>query len=160
MPTPSQNRVRKRGAAVSPSEDADRNIRKAHKVSRACDQCKARKTRCSGTLPCDRCVLRRLSCVYDADYARGRPPTPPPSLPNPAQVPGPPAVTPRSDTGSSSRGRAQTMAGPSATTTTTTTTTTFGESPEEVEAAEVERQDFDPTSGLAFFQRAHQRLIA
>ncbi|KAK6855259.1 hypothetical protein PG995_008791 [Apiospora arundinis] len=173
MPTPSQNRVRKRGAAISPSEDADRNIRKAHKVSRACDQCKARKTRCSGTLPCDRCVLRRLSCVYDADYARGRPPTPPPSLygpilrppltirriltvldsPNPAQVPGPPAVTPRSDTGSSSLGRAQTMAGPSA-------TTTFGESPEEVEAAEVERQDFDPTSGLAFFQRAHQRLIA
>ncbi|KAK8015147.1 fungal specific transcription factor domain-containing protein [Apiospora arundinis] len=118
MPTPSQNRVRKRSAAVSPSEEDDRNIRKAHKVSRAC---KARKTRCSGTLPCD--------------------------------SPNPPAVTPRSDTGSSSLGRAQTMAGPSA-------TTTFGESPEEVEAAEVERQDFDPTSGLAFFQRAHQRLIA
>lgn len=40
-------------------------------------------------------------------------------------------------------------------------TTHGGGSPEEIEAtAEVERQDFDPTSGLAFFQRAHQRLVA
>lgn len=39
--------------------------------------------------------------------------------------------------------------------------TTHGSSPEEVEAAaEADRQDFDPTSGLAFFQRAHQRLVA
>ncbi|KAK7943900.1 uncharacterized protein PG986_013013 [Apiospora aurea] len=144
---PSQSRSRKRGAAVSSPDIIGGSARKAHKVSRACDQCKARKTRCSGTLPCERCVLRRLACVYDAEYARGRPPTPPPSISGakadrlsrigaeaaaPGQYPNDDRVKPP-----------------------------HGNSPEEVAAAaEVERQDFDPTSGLAFFQRAHQRLVA
>ncbi|KAK7931046.1 fungal-specific transcription factor domain-containing protein [Apiospora marii] len=160
MPTgPLQSRGQKRSAAAAAasagsvsSPDIPDHIRKVHKVSRACDQCKARKTRCSGTLPCERCVLRRLDCVYDAEYARGRPPTPPPSLPTPAPRPGP-AVTPGSDTAEPSLGQARPVAAEPS--------TTHGGSPEEVEAAaEAERQDFDPTSGLAFFQRAHQRLVA
>lgn len=67
-------------------------------------------------------------------------------------MPEPTTVTSRLDEGSPSLGRALTA--------TTGPNTSLGESPEEVEAAEAERQDFDPTSGLAFFQRAHQRLVA
>ncbi|KAL4985501.1 fungal-specific transcription factor domain-containing protein [Aspergillus falconensis] len=44
----------------SPSE----NRRKDPKVSRACDSCKAKKIRCSGTLPCTICSRRKLSCSY------------------------------------------------------------------------------------------------
>ncbi|KAK7991332.1 hypothetical protein PG988_000126 [Apiospora saccharicola] len=162
MPTGSpQNRSRKRSAATAAagsvsSPDIPDHIRKVHKVSRACDKCKTRKTRCSGTLPCKRCVLRRLDCVYDAEYARGRPPTPPPSLPTPgARDPPRPTVSPGSDSREPpSFANAQMLA-------TEPSAAAPGDSPEEVEAAaEVERQDFDPTSGLAFFQRAHQRLVA
>ncbi|TQN68819.1 Activator of stress genes 1 [Colletotrichum shisoi] len=55
------------------------NRRRSQKVSRACDFCKQRKTKCSGTIPCDKCTRKGLTCVYDAKYSRGRPPTPPPA---------------------------------------------------------------------------------
>ncbi|OHE91839.1 fungal specific transcription factor domain-containing protein [Colletotrichum orchidophilum] len=55
------------------------NRRRSHKVSRACDFCKSKKLKCSGTIPCDVCTRKRLSCIYDATYRRGRPPTPPPA---------------------------------------------------------------------------------
>lgn len=47
--------------------------RKVIKVTRACDICKKRKSRCSGTLPCDTCCKRGCSadCHYDAEYRRG-----------------------------------------------------------------------------------------
>ncbi|KAI0191643.1 fungal-specific transcription factor domain-containing protein [Astrocystis sublimbata] len=66
-------------SALSHHDSEDEGRRKAYKASRACDTCKAKKARCSGTIPCDRCVLRRLKCAYDAVYSRGRPPTPPPA---------------------------------------------------------------------------------
>ena len=53
--------------------------RKPAKVSRACDLCKARKSKCDGMIPCDKCVAKGHVCLYDAKYSRGRPPTPPPS---------------------------------------------------------------------------------
>lgn len=56
------------------------NSRKGRKVSRACDYCKQRKIKCSGTLPCTKCTSKASDCVYDASYSRGRPPTPPPLL--------------------------------------------------------------------------------
>ncbi|KAK1981511.1 fungal-specific transcription factor domain-containing protein [Colletotrichum cereale] len=59
------------------------NRRRSHKVSRACDYCKAKKLKCSGTLPCDVCTRKGLSCIYDASYRRGRPPTPPPATGTP-----------------------------------------------------------------------------
>ncbi|KAL8372590.1 hypothetical protein RB595_002096 [Gaeumannomyces hyphopodioides] len=68
------------------------NPRKAPKASRACDTCKAKKARCSGTMPCARCAERGLTCLYDASYSRGRPPTPPPGpspTPPPRQAPAP-----------------------------------------------------------------------
>ncbi|RAQ66266.1 C6 transcription factor [Aspergillus flavus] len=65
-----------------PLEDAydpgSENRRKDPKVSRACDSCKVKKIRCSGTAPCDHCNRRRLACTYASKYSRGRPPTPPP----------------------------------------------------------------------------------
>ncbi|RFU33821.1 hypothetical protein B7463_g2490, partial [Scytalidium lignicola] len=44
------------------------------KVSRACDACKTKKTRCSGDQPCVRCQQIGLPCRYLALYTRGRPP--------------------------------------------------------------------------------------
>ncbi|KAF2177430.1 hypothetical protein K469DRAFT_696606 [Zopfia rhizophila CBS 207.26] len=46
------------------------------KVSRACDVCKAKKAKCSGTRPCESCAKKRLECTYEARYSRGKPPTP------------------------------------------------------------------------------------
>jgi len=70
---------RKRSVQVaSPADSELSGRRKAQKVSRACDLCKAKKARCTGTRPCENCVRKGLDCVYDARYSRGRPPTPPP----------------------------------------------------------------------------------
>ncbi|KAL4982884.1 hypothetical protein BDW68DRAFT_191781 [Aspergillus falconensis] len=53
------------------------------KITRACDSCKEKKTRCTGTLPCSRCMRLSLLCEYNAAYSRGLPPDP---LPAPASV--------------------------------------------------------------------------
>ncbi|KAL4997928.1 hypothetical protein BDV10DRAFT_194753 [Aspergillus recurvatus] len=53
------------------------------KITRACDSCKEKKTRCTGTLPCSRCTRLLLPCEYNAAYSRGLPPDP---LPAPASV--------------------------------------------------------------------------
>ncbi|KAL4734330.1 hypothetical protein BDV11DRAFT_209474 [Aspergillus similis] len=53
------------------------------KITRACDSCKEKKTRCTGTLPCGRCTRLSLPCEYNAAYSRGLPPDP---LPAPASV--------------------------------------------------------------------------
>ncbi|KAH7139790.1 finger protein [Dactylonectria estremocensis] len=45
------------------------------RASRACDRCKARKTRCSGKYPCAVCSRLRLQCKYTASYRRGRLPS-------------------------------------------------------------------------------------
>ncbi|KAI6355242.1 hypothetical protein MCOR25_008284 [Pyricularia grisea] len=68
------------------TEATPTNPRRAPKASRACDTCKAKKARCSGTMPCTRCAERGLACLYDARYSRGRPPTPPPG-PSPTPPP-------------------------------------------------------------------------
>ena len=66
----------KRTNGLSPTDPSGEG-RKVHRVSRACDYCKSKKTRCSGTRPCDSCTKRRIVCEYDTQYSRGRPPTPP-----------------------------------------------------------------------------------
>ncbi|ETS75567.1 hypothetical protein PFICI_12511 [Pestalotiopsis fici W106-1] len=54
-----------------------RRSRERSRVTRACDRCKRRKVRCSGTHPCLQCNLDINSCTYKASYTRGRmPPTP------------------------------------------------------------------------------------
>ncbi|KAL4955552.1 hypothetical protein BDW69DRAFT_193176 [Aspergillus filifer] len=49
------------------------------KITRACDSCKEKKTRCTGTLPCGRCTRLSLHCEYNAAYSRGLPPEPLPA---------------------------------------------------------------------------------
>ncbi|KAI0378787.1 hypothetical protein F5Y04DRAFT_261051 [Hypomontagnella monticulosa] len=44
------------------------------RVSRACDRCKGRKTRCSGKCPCAFCLQLGVACRFTAPYRRGRPP--------------------------------------------------------------------------------------
>jgi len=154
--SPSSASHRKRGAAIpSPTDstsDVAENRRKLHKVSRACDLCKAKKAKCTGTRPCDYCVRKRLPCEYDAKYSRGRPPTPPP-----------PPVGVRNeeeDARTPSRGtivdRSTTLQGGSVGTLSTDCPPSRA-SPE-LEAAEIEGQYFDQTSGLTFLHRAWRRL--
>lgn len=50
--------------------------RRVRKSTRACDRCKFKKLRCSGTQPCSTCASRGQSCAFQAPYLRGRPPTP------------------------------------------------------------------------------------
>ncbi|KAL0944904.1 fungal specific transcription factor domain-containing protein [Colletotrichum truncatum] len=144
--------------------------RKAQKVSRACDFCKQRKAKCSGTIPCDKCTRKGLNCVYDAKYSRGRPPTPPPSAVWSANStgtnrPGPssgseeptvmyrttetegqnisvPVVPPQS----SLRGQVRESQGPAS------------RASPELGMAEIQGQVFDPTSGVTFLHRAWKRL--
>ncbi|KAF6792049.1 fungal specific transcription factor domain-containing protein [Colletotrichum sojae] len=155
------------GAAAA----AAANRRKSQKVSRACDFCKQRKAKCSGTIPCDKCTRKGLTCVYDAKYSRGRPPTPPPShisswpvvSARPGQPSGseePPAMYQTTEpedgrTGSaaavatqssSMRGHIRESQGPAS------------RASPELGMAEIQGQVFDPTSGVTFLHRAWKRL--
>ncbi|PLN77209.1 fungal-specific transcription factor domain-domain-containing protein [Aspergillus taichungensis] len=73
-------RKRKTSESSSPTTtDSNNNNRsngRRQKITRACDQCKEKKTRCTGTLPCFRCTRLSLSCKYNAAYSRGLPPVP------------------------------------------------------------------------------------
>ncbi|KAL6237046.1 hypothetical protein BDW75DRAFT_249516 [Aspergillus navahoensis] len=54
-----------------------RCVKERVRVTRACDTCKKKKLRCSGTLPCSLCQRSRLRCEYTAGYTRGKvPPIP------------------------------------------------------------------------------------
>ncbi|KAJ0268886.1 hypothetical protein COL940_012956 [Colletotrichum noveboracense] len=144
------------------------NRRKSQKVSRACDFCKQRKAKCSGTIPCDKCTRKGLTCVYDAKYSRGRPPTPPPSAvwsaSSSTSHPGgpasgseePPVMYQTAETGgrtisapvtaSSLRGQVRESQGPAS------------RASPELGMAEIQGQVFDPTSGVTFLHRAWKRL--
>ena len=41
------------------------------RVPKACESCKFRKVKCSGTRPCERCAGRALRCVYGERKVRG-----------------------------------------------------------------------------------------
>ncbi|KAK1984706.1 fungal-specific transcription factor domain-containing protein [Colletotrichum cereale] len=147
------------------------NRRKLQKVSRACDFCKQRKAKCSGTIPCDKCTRKGLTCLYDAKYSRGRPPTPPPSSA---------AWSTGSNAGASHRGSVS-VAGPEEPAVLYQTTEPAerkaaplssrslrsqvrdsqgpaSRASPELGMAEIQGQIFDPTSGVTFLHRAWKRL--
>ncbi|KAL4781789.1 fungal-specific transcription factor domain-containing protein [Aspergillus varians] len=54
-----------------------RCVKERVRVTRACDNCKKKKLRCSGTLPCSLCQRSQFKCEYTAGYTRGKvPPVP------------------------------------------------------------------------------------
>ncbi|KAJ6008336.1 hypothetical protein N7540_012312 [Penicillium herquei] len=74
--------IRKRKASDSGSVlSPTKNAATRQKITRACDLCKNKKTRCTGTLPCTRCTRLSLPCEYNAAYSRGLPPAPLPASP-------------------------------------------------------------------------------
>ncbi|GIC86025.1 putative C6 transcription factor [Aspergillus udagawae] len=40
---------------------------RSKRTSNACQRCRARKVKCSGTLPCDKCRNRQQACVFEED---------------------------------------------------------------------------------------------
>ncbi|CDM34501.1 Zn(2)-C6 fungal-type DNA-binding domain [Penicillium roqueforti FM164] len=62
-------------------------VAQRQKITRACDWCKVKKTRCTGTLPCTRCTRLSMECKYNAAYSRGLPPDPLPVSPGPISTP-------------------------------------------------------------------------
>ncbi|KAM0323785.1 hypothetical protein ACHAPQ_008593 [Fusarium lateritium] len=148
---------RKRSVLSTKDVSEPEGLRKARKVSRACDFCKSRKAKCSGDQPCAKCAAKGLNCLYDSKYTRGRPPTPPQSdgytglaIPNPETAQQPVGPDSYRDTGKlevmpqRSLGAAESTAPSRA-------------SPE-LSIAEIQGQVFDPTSGLMFLHRALKRL--
>ncbi|KAH8726452.1 fungal-specific transcription factor domain-containing protein [Phaeosphaeriaceae sp. PMI808] len=60
---------------TSPPTKRRREDKERTRVSRACDRCKKKKTRCSGRCPCALCLRSRLPCEFTASYTRGRLPS-------------------------------------------------------------------------------------
>ncbi|KAG5655113.1 hypothetical protein KAF25_001886 [Fusarium avenaceum] len=137
----------KRVLPLSPDTTREsENRRKASKVSRACDHCKLKKLKCSGTLPCAGCVKRQVECQYDSLYRRGRPPTPP-TL----------DAHRRSMSSIQSDANRQ-QSRPADNNPEQNTTRSSSQGPPGLETAEIEGQFFDPTSNLTFIHRAWKRL--
>jgi hypothetical protein len=72
---------------ISDTLNTDGTAIPRQKITRACDLCKVKKTRCTGTLPCTRCTRLSLPCKYDAAYSRGLPPDPLPASPSSLSAP-------------------------------------------------------------------------
>ncbi|KAL2862465.1 transcription factor domain-containing protein [Aspergillus lucknowensis] len=124
----------------TPSDGSPADNRRKHpKVSRACDPCKSKKIRCSGTLPCNTCARRRLSCTYASRYSRGRPPTPP--------APSSETAINRAEFTTLDQGQAGTPREEE-------------NEPRATSELVIEGQYFDLTSGLTFLHRAWSKLSA
>ncbi|KAK7202840.1 fungal-specific transcription factor domain-containing protein [Myxozyma melibiosi] len=52
------------GAGGDGDEDDLNVVHRAKRVSRACQSCKQKKIRCSGTQPCTVCASRQIECIY------------------------------------------------------------------------------------------------
>ncbi|KAH8807373.1 fungal-specific transcription factor domain-containing protein [Xylogone sp. PMI_703] len=85
FPIPTDTRKRRTGSTDGGMVSDAQQKKQRSKVSRACDACKTKKTRCSGEQPCVRCQQIGLPCRYLALYTRGR--LPPVCLPlDPSQT--------------------------------------------------------------------------
>ncbi|GIZ36843.1 hypothetical protein CKM354_000031000 [Cercospora kikuchii] len=127
------------------------NGRRTTKATRACDLCKAKKARCSGSKPCAKCSVRGLECTYESQYLRGRPPTPPSST---IEVSTRPQEQQEQNKATNASRRS-----PSGDADEQHPVSLSRSSPE-LEAAEINGQYVDRTSGLSFLERARSRLKA
>jgi hypothetical protein len=165
--TPTHIRSTRRRRSVTPiaqSPASDEGIsgptKKCHKVSRACDFCKARKAKCSGTIPCDKCGRKGLTCRYDAKYSRGRPRTPPLSAtyaPLATGDRGSDSASPQSPNQKSPQYRSNFILETQQEPAPPGVQASSRASPE-LDLAEIQGQVFDPTSGVSFLHRAWKRL--
>lgn len=146
----------------------DGRASKTRKVSRACDFCKSRKSKCSGEQPCSKCIAKGRTCLYNAKYTRGRPPTPPPSgrfaaangtADLPRALPGNDRVTQRQDVDGMVWPSQQQLSIPSLHHDGKYSAPISRASPE-LSMAEIQGQVFDPTSPMTFLHRAWKKLSA
>ncbi|KAK0120502.1 hypothetical protein ONS96_010710 [Cadophora gregata f. sp. sojae] len=59
--------------APEPRKEPNPNRQKS-RISRGCDECKVKHTKCNGKLPCEKCVKYSRVCKYEAPYTRGKKP--------------------------------------------------------------------------------------
>ncbi|OAG21220.1 hypothetical protein CC77DRAFT_934198 [Alternaria alternata] len=141
---PSGTVPRKRSLDVAPGSNNTRQ--RLVKVTRACDVCKARKSKCSGDQPCETCTRRGLTCQYEAAYSRGKVVSPRPV--HPAAV--------------NAQQPASAPVYPHAILSVAPTMNVVGEETEPPSRAspglEVAGQYSDSTSGLSFLNRAWRRI--
>ncbi|KAL1970076.1 hypothetical protein VTN77DRAFT_6481 [Rasamsonia byssochlamydoides] len=136
-------REQKRKACDSPAGNTRR------KITRACDSCKEKKTRCTGTLPCQRCTKLSRVCEYTAVYTRGSPPSP---LPAPGATP---AEAARRDHGTSFK---SSRLGRSRQNSRSIAVLSPRSSSPEPEATDLEGNYLGPSSGISFLTRVWRRL--
>ncbi|KAI6762490.1 hypothetical protein HG530_008470 [Fusarium avenaceum] len=149
--------TRKRSVVSTKDAAEPEGLRKARKVSRACDFCKSRKAKCSGDQPCAKCAAKGFNCSYDSKYTRGRPPTPPLSEGYPALAISKPIAVQNLNGSEPYRDTGKSDAMPQRSLGVTGSTAPSRASPE-LSIAEIQGQVFDPTSGLTFLHRALKRL--
>ena len=158
----------------SPDIESRQGRRKAVKVTRACDTCKSRKTKCSGTIPCQWCLKKGATCRYDAKYTRGQASTPPPLLDvNASDGPGSGVASVRSNgrnSGGDSHQKPQDTFVPlhyedeianqvgSRQRASTSDSAVPSRASPELGVDEIQGEYHDRTSGLAFLHRACRRL--
>ncbi|RDW62390.1 hypothetical protein BP6252_11823 [Coleophoma cylindrospora] len=139
---------RKRTTTSRLVKDDDRK-----KVSRACDTCKSRKVRCSGTQPCTRCVTHSVRCEYIKEHRRGKP--------LPQEIIESPSATPTLVPQSQQLHRESTSVVPEFNDIPPTGYSKARQSTrssQEPEETRFEGHYIGPISGISFLQRAHKRF--
>lgn len=115
----------------------------------------AKKIKCSGTRPCRSCAKRGRQCLFDSQYTRGRPPTPPCSTPIDNAVDMPVVIVPTPVSAIGASAPTDNRESPAQD---DPLTRTQSRSSPELDSAEVHGQYVDTTSGLSFLHRARNRL--
>ncbi|KAJ5778382.1 hypothetical protein N7520_001628 [Penicillium odoratum] len=53
-----------KGSIIQPPKSAS-SIKQRSNVSLACTECQKKKSKCSGTIPCTRCITEKCDCIYN-----------------------------------------------------------------------------------------------